>query len=302
MKQFFIQLNVAIALLLVFSFHCQGADKYTLKYNLEKGKTYKQHSISDMNMTMSVMGQDMKMNMKMDIGINYNVTDQNNGIYDIQMTYQRMKMNMSSLPASFSFDSDSMDNSSDNNNIADVFKSIKETPIDIQLTQQGKVASVKGVDKLVEKINSISNDQSKQIFTQQFSEQTIQKMIEQISSYFPDKPVAINDNWDVDTSLSSNGIDIINKTTLTLKQVANNVATIELAGTLATPEGGATTQINGMDAKISVTGTQTGTIQLDMKTGWFVRSDAILNFTQNIEIMGQTMPQQVEAKTTITAD
>jgi len=300
MKRFFIQLNVAIALLLAFSFHCQGADKYTLEYNLEKGKTYKQHSITEMNMAMSAMGQDMKMSMIMNIDINYDVIDRNNGVYDIQMTYQKIKMDMTS-PAAYSFDSDSPDSSSDES-VASVLKSLSEVSLDIQMTQQGKVTSVKGVDQLIEKISTLSNPQFKQMFSQQFSEQTIQKAIEQFSSFFPDKSVAVNDNWDVTMSISNSGIDIINKMNLTLKQVSNNVATIDFTGTLTTPEGGAVTNINGMDAKVSVNGTQTGTIQLDMKTGWFIRSEMTQNFLQNIEVMGQTIPQQIEVKTTVTAD
>jgi len=300
MKQLFIQLNTAVILLLAFSFHCQGADKYTLEYKLEKGKTYKQHSVSDMNMTMSAMGQDIKMNIQMDIDVKFDVIDQNNDGYNLRMSYQRIKTNMTS-PAAYSIDSDSPENSSDKSS-SDFLKSLIGVPIDIQITQQGKVTSVKGVEKLMEKINSVDNPQFKQMFNQQFSEKMIQKMIEQFSIYLPDKPVAINDNWDVATSLSSNGIDIINKMKLTLNQTANNVATIGLTGTLSTPEGGAVTKIQGMDAKVSVTGTQTGTVQLDMKTGWLVRSEVNQKSTQNIEVMGQTMPQQVEVKVTTTAE
>ena len=300
MKQFFIQLSAVVALLLVFSFHCQGADKYTLEYNLEKGKTYKQHSVSNMTMEMNAMGQDIKMDMTMGIDINYEVVNQNNGAYDLRMTYQKIKMDMTS-PTTLSFDSNSPETSSDKNN-AEVLKSLVGVPIDIQLTKQGKVTSVKGVDSLLAKINNISNPQFKQMFTQQFSEKTIQKMIEQFSSYFPDKPVAVNDNWDVTTTLSANGVDIIDKMSLTLNQVNNNVATIGLTGTLATPEGGAVTHVQGMDATVTVNGTQTGTIQLDMKTGWAVRTEITQKFNQNIEVMGQSMPQQVDIKTTVTAE
>jgi len=300
MKQLFIQLNAVIVLLLAFSFHSQGADNYTLKYNLEKGKTYKQHSVTDMNMEMNAMGQNVNMDMKMDIDMNFDVIDKTNDGYNLRMTYQKIKMNMTS-PTAYTLNSDSTENSSDKNN-AELLKSLVGVPIDIQLTEQGKVTSVKGVDKLLEKINSVSNPQFKQMFSQQFSESTIQKMIEQFSCYFPDKPVAAGDSWNVNNTLSANGIDIINNMTLTLKQVANNVATIDLTGTLATPEGGATTKIQGMDAKVSVNGTQSGTIQLSTETGWIVRTEATQKFAQNIEVMGQTLPQQVTVKTTVTGE
>ena len=300
MKRLLIQLNVAILLLLALSFHCQGADKYTVKYNLEKGKTYKQHSVTDMTMAMSAMGQDMKMNMTMGIDNNYEVIDKNNEVYNIRMNYQRIKMDVTS-PTALSLDSDTPENSSDKN-AAELLKSLVGIPLDIQLTEKGKVTSIKGVDSLIAKINATGNSQFKQLFNQQFSENTIQKSIEQSSAYFPDKQVAVGDTWDVSTTLSSNGIDIINKMTLTMKQVSNNVATIEFTGALTTPEGGAATHVQGVDAKVSVNGTQSGTIQLDINTGWIVRSEIDQKFDQNIEVMGQTMPQQIETKTTVTAE
>lgn len=301
MKRLLIQLNVAIVLLLSFSYHCVAADTYTLKYNLEKGKTYKQHSVTEMDATMNAMGQDIKMDMSMDIDINYEVTGKNNGVYDIRMAYQKLKMDMTS-PTAYSFDSDAPESSSDNNSIVGALKSFVGVPIDIQLTQQGKVNSVKGVDKLLGKMDSVGNPQFKQMLSQQFSEETIRNMIEQISAYFPDKPVAINDSWDVATEVNTNGVDIDSKMKLTLKQVSDNVATLDCTGTLATPEGGAKFQVQGMDATVKMNGEQAGTILIDMKTGWIVRSDLTQNSTQNIELMGQSMQQKVKTKIILTAD
>jgi len=148
----------------------------------------------------------------------------------------------------------------------------------------------------------MSNEQAKQMFNQQFSEKMIQTLVEQLSSYFPGKPVAVDESWDVTLNLDNGGFDIISKMNLSLKQVKDNVATIQLTGTLATPEGGAVLQIQGMDAKVSMTGEQSGTILTDMKTGWILRSDVTQKSTQNIEIMGQSIQQQMEMTTTITAE
>ena len=300
MKRLFIQLNVAILLLSVFSFHCQGADKYTLEYKLEQGKTYKQRMVSEANMTANVMGQDMKMEMKSEISIHYDVVGQKDDVYDIRASYRKIKTEMG-VPMPFSIDSDAPEQSSDKN-IGEMLKSLTEIPFDLQITKQRKVISVKGADKLEEKINTLTNAQFKQMFSQQFSEKAIQLNFEQMSSFFPDKPVAIGDSWDVAMNLNSGGIDIISKMILTLKQVQDNIATLEFRGTLATPEGGAVIQFQGMDSNVSVNGQQTGTIQLDIKTGWILRSEILQKFTQEMEIMGQNMPQEMDIRITVTAD
>jgi len=300
MKQFIIQLSAAILLLSSFTFQSFGADKYTLKFNLDKGKTYKQRVVTDMNMAMNAMGQDIKMNMKMEMLSHYDVTEKNNNSYNIKMSYQRLTMNMTS-PVQFSIDSDAPENASDRS-VGDLFKSLTGTPVDIQMTQQGKVTSVNGVNKLTEKINALSNEQFKQQFGQQFSEKAIQTTMEQMSAYLPINPVALNESWNVANTINSSGFDIINKMNLTLKQVKDNIATIDITGTLATPEGGAVLQVQGMDAKVSMKGEQAGTVLLDMKTGWIIRSEISQKSVQDIEIMGQTMKQNVEVKAVVTAE
>jgi len=300
MKHFFIQLSVAVFLLSVFSFRCLGADKYTLEYKLEKGKTYKQRMVTEINMTTDIMGQEVEVDMKSEHSIHYEVIGQNKGIYDVRATYQRIKMDMN-LPAPFTIDSDSLEQSSDI--IAgNIIKSFVGIPIEFQLTKQGKITSVKGADKLTEILDDAENEQYKQLFAAQFSEQSIQSTFEQMFTYFPNNPIVLNESWDVAKNLNTNGIDLINKMKLTLTQVKNKVATLELTGTVVTPEGGAVLEFQGMDTKISAKGEQAGTMQIDMKTGWIVDSELTQKSVQDIEIMGHTMQQKMEIKTTVTAD
>ena len=298
MKRLFIQLSAVVLLLTVFSFHSQG--QYTLEYNLEIGKTYKQLSITDAKMTVDAMGQTIQMDVKQEMGFHYNAVALTGDVYDIQLTYQKFKISMD-VPAPFIIDTDNPENSTDAS-IGNAFKSIIGVPIDIQMTKQGKVTSIKGIDKLKEKLNATGNPQLKQMFDQQFSEGIIQKQIEQSSAYFPDKQVVIGESWDAVTSVSNQGIDIISKMKLTLKQVTDNVATLGLTGTLSTPEGGIVTNLQGMDASVTVDGTQAGDVQIDMKSGWIVRAETTQNFKQNIEVMGQNMPQEVKSKVIVTAE
>ena len=295
MKQFFIQLNVAIFLLSVFSFRCLGADKYTLELNLEKGKTYKQRSISDGKMSLNAMGQDIEMGSKTETFVHFNVIERNDDVYDIQMTYQKMKMSMDGM-MSFSIDSDSPDGSS-----AKALQSFIGVPIDIQLTKGGKVIAVKDADQIAKKINGVSDEQVKQMISQQLSESAIQATFNR-TAFLPAKPVAVGDKWDATLNVNSNGVDIISKLDLTLKQVKDDIATIDFTGTLATPEGGAVMQIQGMEADVTVKGTQTGTVRLDLKTGWIISSEAIQKSTQEIVVMGNALDMQMEVKATVTAE
>jgi len=301
MKNIFIRLNVAIVLLSAVSFRCLGApDKYTPELNLKKGKIYKHRIVSEVNTTIDLQGQEMRVNPGSELYVQYEVMKQNEDVYDLRMTYQRIKMNMTS-PTSVFIDSDSTETSSDTN-VGDVFRSLVGIPIDIQLTKVGKIVSVKGADQLVEKLDALTEEQYKQVFGRQFSDKMIQTMLEQLWFYFPGKSVAVNDRWEVTFNLATEESEIISQMNLTLKQVNDNFATVECSGTLSTPEGGAVLQIQGIDAKTSVVGEQAGTILIDLKTGWIVRSELTQNSTWDIEVMGHSVQQKMETKTTVTSD
>jgi len=298
MKHLFTHLGLTFALLSALSFNCLGADKYTLEYNLEPGKTYKQNAVTTVTIKMNAMGQDMKMDIKTEMNILYDVKAETDSGYTIQLSYQKIKMDMTG-PASMTIDSDSPE-SSTNQDAGEIFKSIVRTQLEINLTKQGKVTSIQGADQLLEKFNSLSNEQLRQMLSQQFSANAIRESIEKMSPFFPDKPVAVGDNWDVNSTINSGGFDIISKMNLTLKEVKDNIATIDYIGIIATPEGGSLIKVNGMDAKIvSMQGDQKGTILLDMKTGWINNMESIVNNKQNIEIMGQSIAQEMETKVTV---
>ena len=300
MKQLFFRLNAVVLMLLAFSFHSKGADKYVLEFNLEKGKTYKHLTVADVNMKMNAMGQATVIGTKTEIVTAFEVTDRKNDIFDIRMSYQKMKITIDSPMGKMTIDSDDPDNSS-NKEVANAIKSLAETSVDVQLTKEGNVVSVTGADKLAEKFGG-GSAQVLQMTNLSLSEDAIKMAFEQMSAYFPGKPVSTGESWNRTNTIATGGFDVINKTTLTLKEVKDNVAVLEINTTLETPEGGAVMNMQGMDAQITMKGEQTGTVQIDMKTGWVVSGEFTQKSTNSIAVMGQTIPQEIELKTTITAE
>ena len=296
MKQLFIKSGITILLLSVLSFHSFSADKYTLELKLEKGKTFKNSTNAVMSAEMDAMGQVMKFGVKSEAVHKFVVIGQTKDVYDMQMSLLKMKIDMDSPMMPFKFDSEATEIAGYDT------KTIFGIPIDVQLSKTGKVVAIKGNEKLIEKTETISNEQIKQMLSSQFTEQVLKTSIEQSTKFFPDKPVEIGENWDIISSVFSNGVDIISKAKLSLKQVKDNVGTIELTGTLSTPEGGAIMKAQGMDMKVSIKGDQTGTILVDMKTGWIVSYELFQKYIQDVEVMGQNMKQKMDVKITVTAE
>jgi len=300
MKRVFRQFITAILLLSAFSFRCLGEDTYTLELNLEKGKIYTENLFSELNMTMNAMGNETSIDMLSEMTINFEVIDQKNDIYDVRVSYQRIKIN-TTVPgtlAPVSIDSDFPENDT-HKKLGDVFKSLVGIPIDVQLTRLGKVKSVDGTDRLVECFDVLTNEQLRQMFSQQFSESAFRTSLQHLTAYYPEKPVAVNESWDVTMNYNSFGVDLVDKMHLTLIQVQDDIAILEDVGSIISPEG-TDMHIQGIEAHVLANGEQTGIIHLDMKTGWVVRSEINLKYKENIKLMGHEIVENFIVKSITT--
>jgi hypothetical protein len=293
-------------------FYCNGQvnKKYTLAFDLTKGATYKQHCLMEMNIDQEIMGQKIHILTKMDIKMHYDVISIQNDLYDMQLLYDRIKMDMDAGGMSMSFDSNTTETVATASNMGPLFKAIIGIPVSFQFDKLGKIKSITGTEKIqeamLEAVDSNMNEQAKQQIVgtigPRFSKESISALFEQIGSYFPDKQVGIGDSWNVNTTVNNNGISLLSKITMTLKQIDGNVAVLNAAGNIETQEGGSVQKVQGMEAKVEVKGEQSGTVKIDMKTGWPVSVEISQKINGEMNVMNTTVPLVFATKATITTD
>ncbi|MBW7951322.1 MAG: hypothetical protein H3C56_01840 [Chitinophagaceae bacterium] len=80
------------------------------------------------------------------------------------------------------------------------------------------------------------------------------------------------------------------KNTYTIKSIENGIATVEI---LYETETSKTTETNGMDMKMNLTGKVTGTILVDVKTNLIKSSKTFSMQKGELEIMGNTAPMEI---------
>jgi hypothetical protein len=295
-------------------FACGNAgskDKITLEYNLKQGETYKQNMVTDMKITQTLQGQDMAIDMKMSMKMASEVKEIQDNRYKMELKYKELKIDMGTPMGNMTIDSNTPEDIATQTDMGPMFKAMVDKPLDIVMTKRGKVESITGFDKLQEAmLNSIDEnmpDAVKQAtvgqISTQISEESLKSAVEQIGSYFPDKPVGVDDSWENKITVNNSGFGLNMLIKSTLKSIENNVVTIDYEGTLATPEG-LEQDMNGMKVKISLQGTQKGTLQLDKTTGWGISADMTIDFSGNSEItgMGLKIPMSARGKINITND
>jgi hypothetical protein len=306
MKKNTVKISVlALAIMCTFPAFSQ----ITLRYNLKKGETLKQNMVTSMNLTQTIMDQEMKIDMSIDIHSTFDVKDVQEDKYTMDMTYKTMKMSMA-MPGgadAITFDSNTPEDIATQQNIGPMLKAIIDKPLEIVMSKTGYVESIKGMEKLQEAmINSMDEnipDQMKQQliaqFGSQFSEEALRSMFAQNSNFFPDKPVNIGDSWDMKSSAAVSNFTMNIDMKMTLKSIENDAVDIVIEGTVYTPEG-YEQEINGMKTSVTLKGTQQGLVKVNKNTGWIISSNMTQNFDGNVEVMGMQIPLSATSTITVT--
>jgi hypothetical protein len=306
MKHFTLKISTSVlALMLAFPAFSQ----ITLQYNFKQGEIFKQNMEANMDLLQKVMGQEIKIGIVMNSKINYEVMGVKDENYTLKVTYKEFKMK-TAVPGvgDISFDSNTPEDIATQQDLGPMFKAMVDKPIEVVMTKTGKIKSVKGVEKLKEAMSNsldknIPENMRQQLTAQsgaQFTEESLKAQFEQNSNFFPDKPVNTGDSWNVKTSLNVSNFTMNSDMKVTLKNIENDEAVIEVEGTVSTPEG-YEQEINGMKAKLALKGTQKGLFKINRNTGWANSSNLAQSFEGNMEVQGMQIPISASS-TTLTTD
>lgn len=283
--------------------------QYTLEYKLAKGELYKQNILLDVAVNQEYGGQSMQMGTSMDIKMDYEVLDTQNDLFTLAMKYNEMKMSIDAAGTKMEFTSNTTDTVvALPNNMNAMFKAMTGLPIKLAIDKTGKVKSIDGFDQIKDAmfktLANVDEDTKQQLIGQiggQFDDDYVRSTFEQMS-IFPSNPVSIGDSWDVTINLKSSMATIKADLKYTLKSVEGNIATLESVGSLGTGDNTITQKIQGMDAKVTLNGTQTGTVKIDMNTGWTISGEITQDLKGEVEVMGIKMPQSITNKISVSAN
>jgi len=268
-----------------FSFNTH-AQKYTFEYNFKKGNSITQTSVIDMKINTD-------MESKITTKNSFIIKDVQNDLIFIDLTYDSMNMEMDMMGQKMNIDSETTNPIFPD--LGEIFKSLKENPITLTITKSGVLKDLKITDKFREIISksSTGNPMSSMILGQLFNEETLKGTFEQMSAHFPTGPVGIGESWEKTSSISMSAIQMDSAMKITLLSVKDNVATLKIETQLGKKDKIYTQEINGMTVNTSMVGTQNGTMDVDLRTGWTKES----NFTQSIQsestVMDRKVPQTI---------
>jgi len=274
-----------IAFLLVALQTVNAQPKALLRINLEKGDNYQMTLISDNNIDQEINGQKMKVLQKITMVTSYKVLDilpANNFVIEYSFQKMRMDMEVNGQKVVINSDSTSQDPASN------AIKDITSFKLKFTVSSLGKIQSVEGLEEYAQKLSS--NPQLAQVLAMLTNEDNFKATFEQYFGFYPENEVQVGSKWD--SSIKMPGM--MNMDMLMHFEVADIKENQVMLNVNSDINMDSPIETNGMKIQMKMTGTQTGTMFVDRKSGLTGTSDLNQKFDMHMKFNNPQSGEEME--------
>lgn len=270
-------------------------NKYDLSFAALKGPSFTNTMDMDMRVETEAMGMKINMDMKMSGGMRFDVLPDSAGLKHLRMTYEDMKMTMDMPALGGMGKGDEM-----NDILRKMMSAFNGFAIEMLVDSSGTIKDVLGREKfrdqLEHSMDSVlegrSNPQVVQSMQQFYDKEQLQNMVGSMFTMYSNGPVAIGDSWTRNIEQVVNNMKTKNETKYTLVSVKDGVAEIECEGKMA--GAGKPESDEGFKGEAEITGTQKGTLKMQVANGHLVAGDVKMDMDAKIKTGGMKMPMKVK--------
>jgi hypothetical protein len=219
------RITCALVALALGAASVDAQDSVTLKWKLDEGTAFYSKNVTDMDMSMGIMGMNIDLQMKITAVQRMKVLAAKPGATKIEMTILAMDMEVKGLPGGIP-------------GLGGLTDKVKGATITATLDDKLAVTKVEGYEKFLDKLAGDDEAVRKQM-KQQFSEASIGQMFSQVFAFAPDKAVKVGETWTRSEKMPAAGLEASVKQKFKLDSVKDGVAKIGLTGDLSFKAGNA---------------------------------------------------------------
>ncbi len=254
----------------------------TISISLNPPENTKYLFSSDVKQTVTVMGMATAQNMLMEYS--YEVTAAEGANKTMRVMYDHIKMEMTTMGRNMVYDS--KDSKSDHS-IYGAMDSMIGKSFEVTIDPEGKILDLKGWDKVM---GSASGGPANMI-----DENTVKQMLETNINVYPNGPVIVGDQWKKSATTNVQMMTMTVNATYTLKEVKNGMALIKMEGKINMDPSADTTLAKGMNMNVNMSGEQSGTLHIELKTGRITTADIKQHVKGSMSMGGQEMPMEINS-------
>jgi hypothetical protein len=213
----------ALALAAGFAVTTAGAQEpVTLKWSLKEGETFYAKGVTDMDMSMAILGMNVDFTMKTTAVQRFKVLSAKAGATTVEMTMMDMTMAAEGLPGGGGLPG-----------LGGLGEKIKGAKITAVLDEQMQVTKLMGYEKFLDKLAG-DDDALRTQMQAQLSEATVGQMVSQAFTSVPAMPVKAGDTWSRTTKVPAAGLgDAVVKEKYTFGGVSQGLAKIDVVGDMS---------------------------------------------------------------------
>ena len=199
--------------------------------------------------------------------------------------------------------------------MGDSFGQIGEITLSMKLAPDGTVQSVEGMDVVADKVVTVLKDtMQKQMGSlppealanmgdmnsmfdgvkKMMGDEAMKKQMQGMTGFYPDQPVSLGSTWT--RTIPVGGPMPMNvDMTYTVAARGGGVMNVKFEGDIKTAPGGGM-DLGFMKMDFQMSGTQSGTMQVDEATGWVTASSIQQSMEGSMKVMDMSMPMKTEGK------
>ncbi len=289
-----------------------SAQPVSLKLNLqpEESYIYTMEISQTRNQTVNDETQSLKQDMYEAWEVQ--VSDrQKSGDMDLILTHKRIKINQNFANQAIDYDSDNPPEVLDPS-----MRSLAVMPgtiLTARMTPRGQVAKIDGVDAMLDKMikamalpDTVSKQRVISDLRKQWGTDAMRQALEQITAFYPNKPVSEGDSWKTEIDVPTGGLPMHIASTYDLRRRTGSQDSIDVSAQISSDSASSAVRMGELTMTYKITGSQIGVIVADEKTGLPTHSRLDMHYEGTITVSGvpdqapQTWPISADGSVTIT--
>lgn len=265
------------------------AQKAKLELKLLKDSTYYLNVNAKMDIDQLIQGTHQIVKTNITSKMAHKILAVQDSVYDMDVIYKSLAMNMEMGGKAMSFDSENGDTT---NIFSKIMKNLIGKSFTIVMSKRGQVLEVKNTEHMFENLFNgfpqMDEQKKAQLLTklqQSFGAKTIKGNLQESFVIFPKTAIAVKSTWTNQTNLEAAAISTRTKTSFTLDNITNDSYEISGTAVISADKAPAYKNTNNFFMRLlNVAGTNTTKIKVNRKTGWVTQSIVTKHIKGDVEL------------------
>jgi hypothetical protein len=294
---------VSVLFTAIFSISLMAQSPVNLKYNLEKGKTYRVKTVMKQNQKRTMQGTEQVTEVENTLYFSLKALSLTPDFFIAEVKFDTITNSVSMPKMEFSSAIEGDMKSEKTDDIMNcVLNRLSKSTLVVKMAYSGHVIDImnhqvvaKTILMDVDSIKGQSAMMLKPRIEMMAQKEDLKSMIEGITVLHPNKNVAIGDKWNTQYTSSGGGFGFLISTAYTLNKLDKKEASIKGEINIE-PAAMKPMEMNGAKITMELRGTGEVEMQVAPTTGWIIngKSETQMSGNMNVEAQGQTYPMPME--------